>query len=196
MLSRVFFVFFSCTYTTIVNIYETQSRVRDVFIAARPHVHTSALAAQEHISRLITSPHAALSHAVTCQAFTQLHGDALLSLFSRRMWAQRLIYIDLEVAFECMKKMRICEARLLTTRALQELPGSEAAGLIGRVWIWKPNKLPRKAPKIAERKIHPKTEKTPGVIPSISGGSVLICKQKLAAPLTVNGPSLQSQGTG
>lgn len=38
------------------------------------------------------------------------------------------------------------------------LPECEAAGLIGRVWIWKPNKLPRKAPKIAERKIHPKTE--------------------------------------
>lgn len=26
----------------------------------------------------------------------------------------------------------------------------EAAGLIGRVWIWKPNKVTRKVPKIAE----------------------------------------------
>lgn len=34
---------------------------------------------------------------------------------------------------------------------LVELPGLKAAGLIGRVWMWKPNKLPRKGPKIARR---------------------------------------------
>lgn len=77
----------------------------------------------------------------------------------------------------------------------EELPELEAAGLIGRVWIWKPNKLPRKAPKIAERKTHPETA-NPCVILSISRNSGLICKQKRAAPLTVNELSLQSYNAG
>jgi len=46
-----------------------------------------------------------------------------------------------------------------TAAVLVKLPGFEAAGLIGRVWRWKPNKLPRKVPKIAERKIHPQNRK-------------------------------------
>lgn len=41
------------------------------------------------------------------------------------------------------------------TKVPEELPESEAAGLIGRVWIQTPNKLPRKGPKIVEGKIHP-----------------------------------------
>ena len=68
---------------TIINIYKTQSHIHsqsDVFIVAHPHIHTSALPAQKHISQLITSPHAVLSHGVTYQTFTELHGDALLSL--------------------------------------------------------------------------------------------------------------------
>lgn len=71
-------------------IYEAQSRIHSeasgVFIVSRPHVHTSAL----HISQLITSPHAALSHSVTYQTVTQVHRDALLSLL-RRTWEQRSI---------------------------------------------------------------------------------------------------------
>lgn len=61
----------------IINIYKTQSHTlkptSEVFIVSRPHIHTSALAAPKHISQLITSPHAALSHGVTCQAFTEMH---------------------------------------------------------------------------------------------------------------------------
>ena len=50
-----------------------------------------------------------------------------------------------------LRALRGCSCYLVDTTVVQvELPESEAAGLIGRVWMWKPNKLPRKEPKIAE----------------------------------------------
>lgn len=61
----------------IINIYKAQSHMQkptsEVFIVSHPHIHTSALATQKHISQLITSPHAVLSHGVTCQTFTEMH---------------------------------------------------------------------------------------------------------------------------
>lgn len=76
----------------------------------------------------------------------------------------KIDYIDLGCRFSGSKRwafasLRACSCYFVdTTIVLEELPAFEAAGLIGRVWIWKSNKLPRKAPKIAEGKIHPKTE--------------------------------------
>lgn len=64
-----------------------------------------------------------------------------------------------------------------TAIVLVKLPDFEAAGLIGRVWRRKPNKLPRKVPKIAKRKSILK-QKTPGVILSVCERAVLICDLK------------------
>lgn len=55
--------------------------------------------------------------------------------------------------------LKACNCYFDTTVVREELPEFEAAGLIGRAWMWKPNKLPRKAPKIAEGKIRLKAEK-------------------------------------
>lgn len=82
----------------------------DVFIGPHPHIHTSALRAQRHVSQLITSPHAALSHGVTCQTFGKLRRAAPLSLFYQ-MWSRRLIWADLERRADTSEEMRNLRAR-------------------------------------------------------------------------------------
>lgn len=81
---------------TYINIYNSQShihgRLSDVFIDRHPHVHTSGLLAQKHISQLISSLRAGLSYGVTCQTFTVRRRNAPLSRFYCRMWAQGLVY--------------------------------------------------------------------------------------------------------
>lgn len=93
----------------------------DVFIGLHPHIHTSALRAQRHVSQLITSPHAALSHGVTCQTFGKVRRDAPLSLFYQ-MWSRRLIWADLERRANASEEMRNLRARLPVTMLLRPPP--------------------------------------------------------------------------